>query len=196
MMTDIQSVSEPVPLASGTAVGLVLLAERLALMGADLGEAADARAVLDAVEALGVGVVTVTRLRTSADPAVWERGVERLLDLVEQSPTPEGEWDRVGAVLGEELLADLTGVSKASLARYRGGQRRTPDAVAARLHHVAMTTADLAGSYTPAGIRRWFDRPRTALDGRTPRAVLEGSWAPEDEGPTAMRELARSLVMM
>jgi hypothetical protein len=72
--------------------------------------------------------------------------------------------------------------------------RATPDDIAARLHFLALVVGDLAGAYNDIGIRRWFDRPRTTLGGRTPRQLLRGAWNPGDAGPTKIRELARSLV--
>jgi hypothetical protein len=78
--------------------------------------------------------------------------------------------------------------------RYERGARRTPDAVAARLHFLALLIGDLAGAYNPIGIRRWFDRPRTALEGHAPAYLLAGPWQPEEAGPARVRELARALV--
>ena len=74
------------------------------------------------------------------------------------------------------------------------GDRATPDAVAARLHHLALVVGDLAGSYNDIGIRRWFRRKRSQLDGQPPAALLARDWDPDDEGPRRVRELARSLV--
>jgi hypothetical protein len=53
---------------------------------------------------------------------------------------------------------------------------------------------DLAGSYNDAGIRRWFQRKRTALEGRSPASLLKQGWDPDDEGPARVRALARDLV--
>jgi hypothetical protein len=78
--------------------------------------------------------------------------------------------------------------------RYAGGDRRTPDAAAARLHAIALIVGDLAGAYNEIGVRRWFERPRTALDGRAPAHFLKGDWQPEEPGPQRVRALARSLV--
>jgi transcriptional regulator with XRE-family HTH domain len=99
-------------------------------------------------------------------------------------------------VLEPDQLALLLGVSASSLRRYLSGERDTPDDVADRLHHVALIVGDLAGAYNDVGIRRWFDRKRTALGGRTPASLLAGEWRPDDEGPQKVRELARSLVTL
>ena len=50
--------------------------------------------------------------------------------------------------------------------------------VAERLHWIAMVTSDLAGSYNEFGIRRWFERPRSQLNGRSARQLLNGDWTP------------------
>lgn len=107
------------------------------------------------------------------------------------SAYPQGEWNLVD-LLGDRL-ADLVGVSVSSMTRYRTGQRVTPDDVALRLHVLAQIVADLSGSYNAYGIRRWFDRPRGALNGRSPGDVLRGAWGPEDEQVVAVRELASAL---
>lgn|SRR6187455_1531965 len=81
-------------------------------------------------------------------------------------------------VLADDALADLTGISPASLRRYAKGERTTPQPVAERLHWIAMVTSDLAASYNEFGIRRWFERPRSQLNGRSPRQLLNGDWTP------------------
>ena len=95
-----------------------------------------------------------------------------------------------------EPLASLLGISVTSLRRYASSERETPDAVAVRLHHLALIVGDLAGAYNEVGIRRWFDRTRAALDGKSPAAVLAGEWNPDDAAPRKVRDLARSLVTL
>jgi hypothetical protein len=102
----------------------------------------------------------------------------------------------VSRVLDAELLAALLNVSVSSLRRYASAERDTPDDVAARLHYLALIVGDLAGAYNDVGIRRWFNRRRTALDGRTPAALLAGEWNPDDRAPQKVRDLARSLVAL
>jgi hypothetical protein len=82
------------------------------------------------------------------------------------------------------------------LKRYQSGERDTPDDVAARLHFLALVVSDLAGSYNDIGVRRWFQRKRTLLDGRAPVTLLKGHWDPDDEGPMRVRQLARELVSL
>jgi hypothetical protein len=56
-----------------------------------------------------------------------------------------------------------------------------------------MVVSDLAGGYNPFGIRRWFHRPRTALDGRTPRQLLKKNWSSDSESARKVRALAAAL---
>lgn len=123
--------------------------------------------------------------------------VDRLREieaLLEDSPLPATEWGRMLDLFGRDRLAALLGISPASVLRYGKHERRTPDEVAARLHFLALVVGDLAGAYNEIGIRRWFERPRTALEGRSPADLLRGEWRPEEAGPASVRRLARSLV--
>lgn len=113
---------------------------------------------------------------------------------MDESPFPDYEWPALLAIFDEEDLAPLLRVSPNSVVRYSRGQRSTPDIVADRLHLLAQVAADLKGAYDEVGIRRWFHRPRTALDGSTPSELLTESWGPGDPGPSAVREFARSLL--
>ena len=108
--------------------------------------------------------------------------VQQINDQLEMSPQPAGEWAPVIGTLGEELLAELVGVSVSSVRRYAGGSRATPQDVAERLHFLALLIADLAGSYNDFGIRRRLNRPCTPLGGRSPANLL-GEFDPE--GPAA-----------
>jgi hypothetical protein len=115
------------------------------------------------------------------------------LDAVDASPHPEGEWAPARELLGDELLARLMRISASSLRRYAAGDRRTPDEVAWRLHLVARLLAALVGSYNDYGIRRWFERRRSALDGVTPAELLERAEAEEDERLESVLALAEQL---
>lgn len=152
--------------------------------------------VLDRIARAGIGRGAH---RTVAEPSEANAArLERLLDEVnqalEESPAPSHEWPRLVQVLGPEVLARLVGVSPSSLRRYNERSRSTPDDVAARLHFLALVVGDLAGTYNEIGIRRWFDRPRTLLNGKSPARLLTGEWMPDDPGPRKVRELAGSLV--
>ncbi len=116
-----------------------------------------------------------------------------VMDAMEVSPAPDSEWRRLTRVFEPEQLAKLLGISPVSLRRYRSRARQTPDDVAARLHYLALVTADLGGAYNEIGIRRWFQRKRTLLDGHAPGELLRAGWLPEAPGATRLRALARSL---
>jgi hypothetical protein len=96
-------------------------------------------------------------------------------------------------LFGAERLAALVGVSVAPAFGGTRGERPTPDVVAARLHLVVRIVAELRGAYSEVGVRRWFERPRSGLAGRTPDSVLRGDWDPDGRDAEAVLALARSL---
>ena len=126
----------------------------------------------------------------SAQAAVWLRAIHEALA---GSPAPTSEWPALSRSLGVHLLARLLGISTSSVRRYSSRARATPDAVAARLHFLALLVGDLAGAYNDIGVRRWFDRRRTALGGKTPADLLTGAWTPDERGPERVRKLAAAL---
>jgi hypothetical protein len=162
-----------------------------------------ARKVLRSVKDAGIARSSVLELET-ADQANGEPAsgpeiadlMRAVIAALEASPAPGSEWRSVARVFDAEHLAPLLGISVSSLRRYQAGTRSTPDDVAARLHFLALVISDLAGAYNDIGIRRWFTRERSPLDGKTPSALLTGDWSPEDEGPRRVRELAQALVSL
>jgi hypothetical protein len=128
---------------------------------------------------------------TAAD---WDELMNRVSDAIEASPHPVGEWGPARQLLGDELLASLVSIAISSLRRYASGERATPDAVAARLHEIGRIVSALSGSYNDYGIRRWFDRPRSNLDGQTPRLALGTKWSPDDQSARRVVALAESLL--
>ncbi|HSC29260.1 MAG TPA: hypothetical protein VLD67_18435 [Vicinamibacterales bacterium] len=161
-------------------------------------EAGDVARLVARVREAGIARLPALRFDNVEVPSVEE--AESLLHLViaalEASPVPRHEWAAVSRILEPEQLAALLHISVTSLRRYVSAERETPDAVAARLHHLALIVGDLAGAYNEVGIRRWFDRKRTALGGRTPAALLASDWNPDDPAPQKVRELARSLIAL
>lgn len=130
------------------------------------------------------------------DPATAERmadSVDQLIAVLDESPAPASEWAAMRAVFGDDVLADLTGVAPASLRRYASAERATPQATAERLHWLAIVVSDLAGSYNEFGIRRWFERPRSQLGGKNPRALLGARWTPDTKAAQQVRALAAAL---
>ena len=156
------------------------------------------RHLANRVRRAGIAVAAADELNNVAAPTAAE--VAELLEMIvvalEASPVPKFEWTGLARVFPPEDLASLLSISASSFKRYQQGERATPDAVAARLHFLALVVGDLAGSYNDIGIRRWFQRKRTRLGGRSPASLLKNGWDPDDEGPARVRTLARELVTM
>jgi hypothetical protein len=119
--------------------------------------------------------------------------IERLEDSLAQSPLPEREVPELLRVFDRDELAALTGTSSVSLGRYLSGSRAWPDDLAVRIHWLALVRSDLEGAYNRFGVRRWFDRERVQLDGRSPRQVLGAGWDPASPDVERVRQLAASL---
>jgi hypothetical protein len=132
--------------------------------------------------------------RKSVDDVAVVAALRATLEAVNASPHPAGEWGPARELLGDELLARLVRVSPSSLRRYAGGERRTPDEVAWRLHAVARMLAALAGGYNDYGIRRWFERHRSALEGATPAELVEQSESEDDDRLVRVIALAEELL--
>lgn len=130
------------------------------------------------------------------DAATAERmadSLQQLVAVLEESPVPRSEWATMRAVFGDDVLGSLLGVAPASLRRYAAAERATPQPVAERLHWLAIVVSDLAGSYNDFGMRRWFERPRTQLGGKSPRALLGSRWTPDAKAARQIRALAAAL---
>jgi len=119
--------------------------------------------------------------------------IERLDESLEESPLPQREAPELLRVFEREQLASLIGTTPVSLGRYLSGSRRWPDLLAARVHWLAMVLSDLEGAYNPFGVRRWFERERVQLGGRSPRQVLGTKWDPAAEDVERVRQLAAAL---
>ncbi len=171
------------------AVGLVAIED---VRGFDL---AALQTIVRAMALRGVARQPAAKALTSAagDSESLAILLDRLIDGLEKSPLPDLEWDRVSGVLGDDLLASLLGVSLTSVQRYRSGSRATPDEVAQRLHFLALIMADLLGAYNEIGVRDWFRRRRSALQGKSPVQLFRRAWSPDDDGAQQVRFLARSL---
>jgi hypothetical protein len=129
----------------------------------------------------------------SATAAMMQAEVGKLIEVLEESPAPASEWARMREIFGDEMLSEFLGTSTASIRRYASGSRETAQPVAERLHWLAMVVSDLAGAYNAYGMRRWFERPRTQLDGRSPRQLLGKAWSVDDESAKRVRALAAAL---
>ena len=183
------------PAGAWQAVRVATRAEAMGLLGPGVRRERMADLVGDAFDALaraGIARREVASLEGAA-PEDLPEIVARVAEALEASPHPETEWSAVTARLGDDLVARLCQVSLSSLARYASAVRPTPDAVAHRLHHLALVVADLAGSYNDRGIRRWFERPRPQLGNLAPAALLVGDWDPDDAGPRQVAGLAAAM---
>ena len=198
-MIQIQSNKEPFndPEVAYTAIRALTRADAMGLLSQPFTRLDDSaiRELWVVMAEAGIGQAFREELNwTAHDPSRFSSVLEKTIEALEQSPVPDREWHAIRDVLDLNLLTRLLNVSQPSARRYWSGVRRTPDAVAARLHFLALLVGDLAGTYNDIGVRRWFERPRTHLDGDTPIQALGANWSPEDNGPQRVRSLARALV--
>lgn len=182
------------------AIGLLRRALALGLLGEN--ERVDrldlelVRRIAREASAAGIGQDAALALLhggTGSSPERLAVLIERLDEALTASPLPDREMPELLRVFDREHLALLTGTSNVSLGRYLAGSRRWPDELAARLHWLALVLSDLAGAYNDFGVRRWFERERTQLDGRSPRQLLGAEWDPTDPDVERVRQLAAAL---
>jgi hypothetical protein len=205
-MSSVRLSSAPAPFDRApvlpAAARLVLLAEGVGLIPEQ--DEPVVRLDLDLVRGIarlmldeGVGRTAALKLlegpRVANDVVLADRITDLTRSLAE-SPMPDRELGQLLETYGREMLGDLLGISEASLRRYVAGERGAPDIVAARAHYLALVTADLAGSYNSIGVRRWWGRPRSALDGRSPRETLGRAWDPDSSTALRVAALAHELI--
>lgn len=132
------------------------------------------------------------------DSSSAREAFQRIYDILEHNPAPKREWQSLLGFFGAEQLARLLGVSETSVHRYSRGERQAPPEVISRLHWLAIVIGHLSGSYNEFGVRRWFQRPRAQLDGKSPQQVLlaEGDWSPDGEAAALVEELAKGSLGM
>jgi hypothetical protein len=195
----IRSVEPPLndPEATDAAVDVLKQMEAMGLLPQDVEELTldvMRSAAARAAEA-GIGESAAASLRSSMrlSPTRVASVLRELESALEGSPAPAFEWPAAVELFGVDRLAVLLGISVASLRRYAANQRPTPDVVAARLHLVARIVAELRGAYSEVGVRRWFERSRSQLGGRSPAALLAGEWDPDGAEAERVLVLARSL---
>jgi hypothetical protein len=202
-MTEIQIVSVDAPLSRQSllarAFGLVVHATAVGLLSGrqrvDRLDLALLREIARSAAAAGIGRdAALAMLDDDLTPSQLATLIERLDEALIGSPLPDRELRQLRQTFELEQLAALVGTSEVSLRRYLAGTREVPDAVAARAHWLALVAADLGGAYNQIGIRRWFERPRTQLEGRSPRQALGAGWAPDDQLAVTVADLAATLV--
>jgi hypothetical protein len=203
IVTEIQIVSVDAPLSRQTllarAFGLVLRASAVGLLsGRDRVDRLDLdllREIARAAAAAGIGKdAALAMLESDLSPSQLASLIDRLDEALIGSPLPDRELRQLRLTFELDQLAGLLGTSEVSLRRYLAGSRDVPDAVAARAHWLALVVADLGGAYNQIGVRRWFERPRAQLDGRSPRDALGANWTPDGPSAAAIADLAAALV--
>jgi hypothetical protein len=193
------------PDIAGPAFGLLKRANAMGLLAKPV-ESLDLpvfRRVVESIRRTGIAgeaarevlILTDVKMGTDVDADELRPRIEVLVQGLEESPVPPSEWRRLTALFRHEReeLAELLDLSLSSLRRYSAGERETPDAVAGRLHFLALLVGDLAGAYNDTGVRAWFRRKRALLDGKAPGDLLHGNWQPGDPDPERVRALGRSL---
>ena len=197
----IDTVSDPFTLEDAdlvsSAMDALLFMESMGLLSADV-DRLDRDTLLDIAETAaraGIAQTDAARLMSEKelDPATVRSFLERLGDSLRESPMPELELASLLDLFPHDELGTLLGASESSLRRYASGARRPPDDIAARAHYLSIVVGYLRGAYNDIGVRRWFQRRRTLLDGRTPAQLLRGKWTPDSQGAQRVRDLARAL---
>lgn len=196
-MIAIQSVSAPVELGlDGARAGVlaVRLAEAMGLFERPEGRRIDRALVGQAIEAVAsAGLAEQVAARSDAR-APGEETILAFLGALLESPRPAPEIAYLAPIFGYPVLGRLVGASVPSLRRYAAEDRRTPDAIAQRVHLVAQLVAMLRGSFNEFGIRRWFERPHPALAGRVPGEILARGLDPADPDAAALLDAALRLL--
>lgn len=152
------------------------------------------RAVASQLSAHGLASAEAARLtRSDFGAADVDAYLAAATHALEASPVPKPELAKLNALLNGDLLTALLHIGSASLQRYQKGERATPDEVAVRAHFLTDIVGRLEGTYNDFGVRRWFQRPRSVLKGRSPAQVLAIPWTPESEGARQIQGLAEAL---
>lgn len=89
-------------------------------------------------------------------------------------------------VLQEELLIGLTGKKLVDL---RKDLQEEP-----KIYFLYKMVDYLRGSYNNEGIKQWFKRERSLLEGKTPLQYLGSTWNPDQEEAKCVLELAKSSI--
>lgn len=197
----IKSISAPFDRPPSALLALQLLsrAQTMGLLRAAIDESAvtlDRRTVLKVMERLqeaGLASAPAMRFRTAPDKDIAGL-LQETIEALDASPYPSGEWEPLRELVGDELLARMLRISESSVRRYGAGDRRTPEDVAWRLHAIGRIASALRGSYNSYGVRRWFERSRTALDGRTPAQIIAEAENEDEADLVRVIQLAEALI--
>lgn len=198
----IESISDPFdePGSAATVLQLFARAETMGLIPDTIArqdaitiDRVTVQRLLKRFREVGMASASSVRLPTGSADDV-NLVLRKALEALDASPYPPGEWDALREIAGDRLLARMLRVSESSIRRYTTGGRRTPDDVAWRLHAIGGVVSALRGSYNEYGVRRWFDRPRAPLDGRTPADVIADAESEDAVGFRRVVELATELL--
>ena len=152
------------------------------------------RTVAEQLSAHGLASAEAARLgRSELSSSDIDAYLAAATHALEESPVPKPELTKLNSMLDGDLLATLLHIGSASLQRYQKGERTTPDEVAARAHFLTHIVGCLEGTYNDFGVRRWFQRPRSTLKGRSPAQILSNPWTPESEAARQIQGMAESL---
>ena len=189
----IDSVERPLsdlPMAQSLAMTLLVRTQTMGLLPPETPEHVDLdwdflRAVAGVLEENGLAAAPSSLLRrfepASMDDTQVADVLRAMIDALNASPHPAGEWLPVREMLGDDLVVRLLKISSSSIKRYSSGERDTPDETAWRLHIIARILGSLVGSYNEYGVRRWFGRPRRALEGASPAEVIIAARSEDDD---------------
>ncbi len=196
--TPLQSLS---PLISFLAINITVKAKTLQLVDADLDtlnlDVADFTRVLQRLNSVGLRTEIPFEVIFEFSPEKIEDELMRLRAAVENTPLPYQDLtallkifdlSELGVLLEVETPELKKVLEKATVSLSKDAQMRA--------HFLAMIVADLSGSYTNFGIKKWFSRKRSKLQDRSPFELLERNWKPDDERVLQIRKLAESLVGM
>lgn len=193
----VQLVSEPqIAGLDGARAGVLAtrLAELMGIFERPAGVRID-RALVGSVirAAADAGLADQVAVRSDAREPGKETTIA-FLDALQNSPRPSEETGRLAAIFGYPQLGHLVGASEPSLRRYAAGERQPADAIAQRIHFLALLVAIIRGSFNEFGIRRWFERPHPALGGRVPADLLSTAIDPADPDARAIFAAAAHLL--
>lgn len=159
--------------------------------------------LLESLRQEDIGSTAITALNRALESPPGERpGVgaylEAVYDALGQNPAPRREINALLKYFDNEQLTELLQISPSSVQRYARGERNPPEPVVDRIHWLALVVGYLTGTYNEFGVRRWFERPRTALDGKGPKDALlaDKAWTSESDGARQVEQLARALIGM
>jgi len=188
----IASIIDPLadPDLAWRALDITRRAEAMGLLAGDSEPATDPERFRTALRNLASRGIGADAQALVEGGAVAPGTLDRVREALDDSPLPDLELRHLQRLFGWEELAAMLHASVGSLRRYAASQRATPDEIAARAHWLAGVVGDLRGAYNDAGVRRWFVRPRNALDDRRPADVLAQPWDPDDAEVQRVRGLA------